>query len=601
MDFFENNLKVLSSRAPEMALKVEAVEISERLVTSISRSGPPVPRLGDILIHSAYYPEKESEKFAAKISAGPGDTVVVFGFGFGYHLETVADCGARIIVVEPSAMIVKAAMRSRDIRALLGKIDLVSPERFDAAAEKIDCEKAVWVDHEPSVRLNRAVRDNIADPFMARIIAKREKYKIMVVGPIYGGTTTTARSCVNALKSLGFIVEFVDNTIHRQEYLRISDVTRYKPHENALKKNYSDFLGETIVARAHHIQPDIILSIAQAPLAPGAIDRLKALGAPVVFWFVEDYTTLSYWEAVAPHYDYFFCIQKGAFLEKLAKAGAPFAGYLPQAADTSVHRPVELTDAEKEEYGSDISFMGAGYPNRRRFFSGLLDMSLKIWGTEWDLLTPVGRRVVGQNLRIEPEQYVKIFNTARINLNLHSSLTHPGVDPLGDFINPRTYEIAACGRFQLVDMRGYMAEAFKIDDEMVTFSDIDDLREKISFYLAHPEKMERIATAARQRVLREHTFVHRMARMINIVSANDYENIERAREKKRGINDVDSIVSRTDNPELIEFLEKFKGGRQLSLSKVMEAISEGEGDLTRPEALFIIIDQILSTHQGEET
>ncbi len=600
MDFFENNLKVLSSRAPKMAREVEAVEIPERLSVSISRSGSPVPRLDNILIHSAYYPEKESEKFAAKISPGPGDTVVVFGFGFGYHLESLASSGARIIVVEPSAMIVKAAMQSRDLRALLGKTDLISPERFDPVAAKIDYQKAFWMDHEPSVRIDRAVRDNIAGPFMARIIAKRKQYKIMVVGPVYGGTTTTARSCVNALKSLGFTVEFLDNTIHRQEYFRISDVTGYKPHENALKKNYSDFLGEAVVARAHHIQPDIILSIAQAPLAPGAIDRLKALGAPVVFWFVEDYTTLSYWKAVAPHYDYFFCIQKGGFLEKLAEAGAPYAGYLPQAADTSIHRPVELTGAEKEEYGSDISFMGAGYPNRRRFFSGLLDMSLKIWGTEWDLLTPVGRRVVNQNQRIEPEEYVKIFNTARINLNLHSSLTHPGVDPLGDFINPRTYEIAACGGFQLVDRRDYMAETFKIGDEMVTFSDIDDLREKISFYLAHPEKRERIAADSRRRVLREHTFVHRMARMINIVSDNDHEKIERAREKRRGINNVDSILSRTDNPGLIEFLEKFKGERQLSLSKVMEAISEGEGDLTRPESLFIIIDQILSTHQGEE-
>jgi len=601
MDFFENNLKVLSSGNRKMAQKVKAVEISERLVISISRSGLPVPRLGDIRLHSSYYPEKESGKFASKISAGPEDTVVIFGFGFGYHLETVANLGATIIVVEPSEMMIKAAMQSRDISYVLGKIDLLTPGQFAAVAGKIDYSKAVWIDHEPSVRLNRTVRDSIADPFMARIIARRNKYKIMVVGPVYGGTTTTARSCVNALESLGFTVEYLDNTVHRQEYFRISGVTTYKTHQNALIKNYSDFLGETAVARAHHIQPDIILSIAQAPLAPTAIDRLKALGVPVVFWFVEDYTTLSYWKSVAPHYDYFFCIQKGEFLEKLAHAGAPFAGYLPQAADTFIHRPVELTGAEEEEYGSDLSFMGAGYPNRRLFFSGLLDMPLKIWGSEWDIVTPVGRRVVNQNQRIEPEEYVKIFNSSRINLNLHSSLTHPGVDPLGDFINPRTYEIAACGGFQLVDRRGYMGETFEIDDEMVTFSDIDDLREKIGFYLEHPEKREEIAKASRRRVLCEHTFVHRMARMINIVSANDYENIERARESRRGINSVDSILSRTDNTELIRFLEKFKGQQQLSLSKVMEAISQGEGDLTRPESLFIIIDQILSTQEAGES
>jgi spore maturation protein CgeB len=455
------------------------------------------------------------------------------------------------------------------------------------------------MDHEPSVRLDIAIHANITEPFMARIIAARQKYKIMVIGPIYGGTTTTARSCVNALESLGFDVDFVDNTIHKEEYFRISSVTNYKADENGLKKKYSDFLGEVAIARAHHIQPDIILSIAQAPLAPETIDRLKALGVPVVFWFVEDYRTLSYWKSVASHYDYFFCIQKDEFLEKLAEAGAPFAGYLPQAADISIHRTVELTDDEKEKYSSDISFMGAGYPNRKQFFSGLLEGPLKIWGTEWDLFSPVGRRVVNQNRRIEPDEYIKIFNGSRINLNLHSSLTHMGVDPIGDFINPRTYEIAACGGFQLVDNRDYMAELFEIGEEIITFTDIDDLREKISFYLDHPEKMEQIAQAAKRRVLQEHTFIHRMARMISIVSARDGQTIQRVRESRRGVNDVDSILSRTDNLELKQFLEKLKVDGQLSLSKVMEAIEHGQGDLTRPESLFIIIDQILSTGKGE--
>lgn len=600
MDFLEKNLKALRASNPEMAVEVEAAKIPERLVVSNSKSGLPVPRLDDISIHSSYYPEKESEKFASEISAGPGDTVVVFGFGFGYHLERLADSGATIIVVEPSAMMMQACMRSRDISALLGKIDLLTPIQFDAIASKIDYNAAAWIDHEPSVRLNLTVHANIAEPFMARIIAARHRYKIMVIGPIYGGTTTTARSCVNALESLGFIVEFVDNTIHKEEYFKIPEITSNKTHENGLKKKYSDFLGEVAFARANHIQPDIILSIAQAPLAPEAIVRLKSLGVPVVFWFVEDYRTITYWKSVARHYDYFFCIQKGEFLDKLAEAGAPFAGYLPQAADISIHHRVELTDAEKKEYGSDISFMGAGYPNRRKFFSGLLEAPLKIWGTEWDLFTPVGRRVVNQNQRLDPEEYVKIFNAARINLNLHSSLTHLGVDPIGDFVNPRTYEIAACGGFQLVDKRDYLVETFEIGKEIITFSDIDDLREKIEYYLAHPEKMEEISGAAKRRVLSEHTFVHRMARMVNIVSTNDYEKIKNVRQSRRGVNDVDSILSRTDNPELIKFLEKFKGDGQLSLSKVMQAISQGEGDLTRPESLFIIIDQILSAYRDEE-
>ncbi len=598
MSFFEKNINAVKTRDPETARWIESARIPEWLTVSEAKSGAPVPRLGDIILHSGYYPEKESEKFAAGIETGPGDTVVVFGFGFGYHLETLYLTGAEVVVIEPSAMMIKAAFESRDLAALLEKIDIHSPERFDSIAEKLDYKKTIWIDHEPSVRLNPKENESLAETFTARAIAARRKYKILVAGPIYGGTTTTARSCVNALKALRFNVEFVDNTVYRENFFRINDITPNQTHVNALKKIYSNFLGEAVAARADYFQPDIILSIAQAPLAPENINRLKDLGVPVVFWFVEDYRTLSYWKIVAPHYDYFFCIQKGNFLNKLDRAGAPYAGYLPQAADPQVHRPYSLTDEEKAKYEAVISFMGAGYPNRRQFFPGLLDTPLKIWGTEWDLSTPIGQRVVNGNVRLEPEEYVKIFNASQINLNLHSSVTHPGVDPIGDFANPRTFEIAACGGFQIVDTRDDMPEMFEIGREIVTFSNIDDLREKIDYYLNHPGERKEIAEAGKRRVLSEHTFVHRMARMINIVAERDDRKIETARGRRRSVNDVDEIIRRADKPELVEFLGQFKGEGRLSLPKVMEAIAKGEGDITRPEAIFMIIDQILSPNPG---
>ena len=42
---------------------------------------------------------------------------------------------------------------------------------------------------------------------------------------------------------------------------------------------------------------------------------------------------------------------------------------------------------------------------------------------------------------------VKIFNASRINLNLHSSPYHLGINPEGDYVNPRTFDLAAAGPF----------------------------------------------------------------------------------------------------------------------------------------------------------
>lgn len=339
----------------------------------------------------------------------------------------------------------------------------------------------------------------------------------------------------------------------------------------------------------------MILALAQAPLSPETIKRLKGLGAPVAFWFVEDYRTLKYWSAVAPHYDYFFCIQKGRFLDELQKAGAPYAAYLPQAADEWTHCPLTLSAEDMAKYGADISFMGAGYPNRQKFFAGLLDTPLKIWGTEWNLATPLGARVVNANRRLAPEEYVKIFSASRINLNLHSSLTYPGVDPVGDFLNPRVFEIAACGGFQLVDEREYLPEMYDVGREIVTYRSLDDLRGKIDHYLKSPDERSAIAEAGMRRTLAEHTFTHRMARLVNTVFAREADRIERARQARRSANDVDAMMERAgDDPELAAFLERFRGQGRLSLAKVMEAIERGEGPLTRPEAIFVMIDQILT-------
>jgi spore maturation protein CgeB len=416
----------------------------------------------------------------------------------------------------------------------------------------------------------------------------------MVVGPAHGGSVPTAVSCSRALGRLGFEVDFMDNTPRRAEMLSIDEVTPNQGHTAALKKIFSDYLGERIAAHADHVRPDMILALAQAPLPPAIIERLKALDIPIIFWFVENHRATPYWKTLAPHYDYFFAMQKGEFLDELTRAGAPYCAYLPQAADPAVHHPAHIAAPDMEKYGSPVSFMGAGYPNRRKFFAGLLDLPLAVWGTEWELNTPLGQRVKNANRRMTPEEYVKIFLASGINLNLHSSISHPGIDPMKDFVNPRTFEIAACGAFQLTDYRDELPEMFKIGEEIEVFHTVEELRDKIAYYIPRPDEREKIAHAGMRRVLKEHTFVHRLAVMMSAVLPREEERMRRRREKGHRINDVDSMIARVKDEELKRFLATFAGQGPLSLKKVMDEIEKGDGPLTRPEIIFVMIDQIFS-------
>ena len=58
-----------------------------------------------------------------------------------------------------------------------------------------------------------------------------------------------------------------------------------------------------------------------------------------------------------------------------------------------------------------------------------------------------------------------------------------------------------------------MGELFT-DQEIVQFNRADEVRSLIRTWLSDPAGRRRIADAARQRVLREHTYQHRMTHML---------------------------------------------------------------------------------------
>ena len=159
-------------------------------------------------------------------------------------------------------------------------------------------------------------------------------------------------------------------------------------------------------------------------------------------WFVEDHEVFDYWKAYAPLYDVFAVIQKEPFLSMLSGIGQGNALYLPLAAQPDFHKPLELTEQEKREYGADIGFLGAGYPNRRLAFRQLVGRDFKIWGSDWDGESLLAPHVQRGSARIDADESVKIYNATRVNLNLHSSLGTAELVSKGDFVNPRTFELA---------------------------------------------------------------------------------------------------------------------------------------------------------------
>lgn len=345
-----------------------------------------------------------------------------------------------------------------------------------------------------------------------------ETLRILVVLPLYGGSLPIGRYVASALRDEGHLVEVFEAPEFNQAYESLKGLKVTTDRLGYLQNSFLNVVSQSVLAKVETFEPDLVLAMAQAPLNHQALKRLRRDGVTTAMWFVEDFRLFTYWKSFAPLYDVFAVIQKEPFLEELAAIGQPNGVYLPLAALPDFHKPLELSSVEQRKFGSDVSFMGAGYPNRRLAFREMVNHDFKIWGTEWEgdhVLEPL---VQMQGARVSPGDCVKIFNATTINLNLHSSVQADDLVTGGDFINPRTFELAACGAFQLVDERSLMQEAFD-EGELATFASMREFLEKIEHFLGNPQERREIAEKSRARVLRDHTYQVRMRKLLEFTRA----------------------------------------------------------------------------------
>ncbi|MCS6893794.1 MAG: glycosyltransferase, partial [Deltaproteobacteria bacterium] len=167
------------------------------------------------------------------------------------------------------------------------------------------------------------------------------------------------------------------------------------------------------------------------------------------------------------------------------------------------------------------SFLGYGYPNRVQTFVRLTNYNFKIWGRMWPKNKPFDKMVV--DTLLPPEEYVKIFNASKININLHSSSEKDFIEPFGDFVNPRTFELAACRAFQLTDKRALLAELF--GDAIVTFESFSELKDLIDYYLKNDFERKVKAEQAYKIATSRHTYLHRAIDMMRKILSKDSDKL----------------------------------------------------------------------------
>ena len=220
--------------------------------------------------------------------------------------------------------------------------------------------------------------------------------------------------------------------------------------------------------------------------------------------------------------DIFFTMSEGLVDDFRQMNSSSF--WLSQAFEPSAFAVRALSDEDRREFSSDVTFVGnlgskPQYARRRTYLDRVLreGMALKWWGPKlpWklsNLLLWYGRvgRAYGGRF-VWGEEHAKIARLSKIYLGLDSQ------PHIRKSMSERMYIAVGCGAFYLCEHVPGIEEVLVPEREIVTFHTEDEMIDRIRFYLPKDGLREKIAAAGRARVLRDHTYETRIRQMLGLI------------------------------------------------------------------------------------
>lgn len=270
-------------------------------------------------------------------------------------------------------------------------------------------------------------------------------------------------------------------------------------------------LNQEVLRQASVEQPEYILFWRPTHILPSTVKKLRSFGIQAISYNNDDpfgpnivhnapwhHHWLWFWYLrCLPHFHRNLFYRQVNCDEALA-LGVKHADVLKPYFLPWQDRPVVLSPAEQNRFGTDIVFVGHYEPDgRERSIHALINAGIQtnIWGGHYwsrevlgylyDRLAPI--------MPAEGGDYAKALCGAKICLCFLSKLNR-------DTYTRRCFEIPACGKVMLAERTDDLLQFFKEDEEACFFSSNEELVEKVQWLLANSEIRERIAQAGLRRV-----------------------------------------------------------------------------------------------------
>jgi spore maturation protein CgeB len=264
-------------------------------------------------------------------------------------------------------------------------------------------------------------------------------------------------------------------------------------------------MNRDLLAMSERERPDVVWADKLLGMQPKTLARLRAMGIATVSYMIDnpfgtrqDPGWRLYMKDI-PYYD-LHVVQRDANIADYMQRGARDVIKIQTAYEPTIHfpPPAGWNDRNRDR---EVSFIGTPYDRRGEFL-------IRLWKEFGVPVAVSGGLVWKQHLSSEAvaamyRGHGELFRASyregiwKSKINL-SFLTHANQDEFAH----KSFEIAACEGFLLVERSEGHLQRFIEDEEAVLFSTIEECVEKIRRYLSDEAARARIAAAGGARAER---------------------------------------------------------------------------------------------------
>jgi hypothetical protein len=271
------------------------------------------------------------------------------------------------------------------------------------------------------------------------------------------------------------------------------------------RSHYSNFaeLNRSLLGKVDSFQPDMVFCVLMGyEVWSETLTLIRNSGARLVNWGTDDsWKYREFSRLVSPFFDLWVTTSYRAYEQAIRDGLGNFILSQWAAPTSALQEPLHAT-----ECCYNVSFVGSAYGNRKQWITELEQRGLKVdcFGYGW----PSGP--------VRAEEITKIVRESVVSLNFGDS----GLQIQGGRlvrsrqIKARVFEVPAAGGCLLTEEAAHLGNYYRIGDEILTFTSIDELATQIHRLVSSPTYRDQIAYAGHHRTRYEHTYERRFSEIL---------------------------------------------------------------------------------------